>query len=109
MARPPRPTTTEQGYGGDWPKVRLRILQRDRHRCQLCGGRANCVDHILPIRAGGARLDPRNLRACCLACNSRLAREREERERNGRAPTVAKPRRVWSGAIRLDGVALFRA
>src|SRR5262249_30098473 len=86
-AYPPRmPTTRERGYGGAWPRVRLSILARDRYRCRYCGGRANTVDHVVPISAGGPRLDPRNLVAACLPCNVRRARERERREGRGRRP-----------------------
>lgn len=30
------------------------------------------VDHIIPIKAGGARLDPRNLRPLCWPCHDRI-------------------------------------
>lgn len=29
------------------------------------------VDHVVPIRRGGARLDPANLQALCKRCHSR--------------------------------------
>jgi hypothetical protein len=44
--------------------ARLAILKRDRHTCQLCGGRASEVDHM-----SGSSPDPLNLRALCRSCN----------------------------------------
>ena len=99
---PKPPTTTERGYAGLWPKVRRRILERDRWRCRWCGGRANQVDHVVPVSAGGSRLDPRNLVASCLRCNVRRAREREREggvRRPWQRPSSSQPRRVWPGAI----------
>jgi 5-methylcytosine-specific restriction endonuclease McrA len=55
----------------------IRILERDDYRCQYCGldGRASfdnalamSVDFVLP-RARKGKKDPRNLVACCRACN----------------------------------------
>ena len=60
-------------YGSDWRAVRASVLARDRLECQLhlvgCTGRAEHVDHIIPLSEGGARLDPTNLRASCRHCN----------------------------------------
>lgn len=56
-----------------WRRVRLLVLERDGWRCRIrgprCEGRANEVDHIVPKDAGGAALDPINLRAACQTCN----------------------------------------
>lgn len=63
-----KPVTHEEG---------LRILERDQFRCQYCGldGRASfenalvmSVDFVVP-RARKGKKDPRNLVACCRACN----------------------------------------
>lgn len=32
---------------------------------------ASMVDHIVPLRAGGARLDPRNLESQCYPCHGK--------------------------------------
>jgi 5-methylcytosine-specific restriction endonuclease McrA len=65
---------TKPAYRGAWPKVRLLILARDNHTCRIramgCTLRATEVDHIIPVAQGGARLDPRNLRAACTHCNA---------------------------------------
>lgn len=52
----------------DWPKVRKRILRRDRHRCvaieqdgQPCGELATDVDHVRP----GDDHSDENLQSLC--------------------------------------------
>jgi 5-methylcytosine-specific restriction endonuclease McrA len=65
------PTSTAgRGYGADWQQLRLLVLVRDGHRCHWCGQVATTVDHVRPLAHGGARLDPGNLVAACLRCNS---------------------------------------
>lgn len=68
-----------------WKRVRLMVLARDGHTCQIkganCGGVANQVDHIVPITRGGAYLDPANLRASCRRCN--VSRANRGRNRDG--------------------------
>lgn len=68
-----RGTTTERGYGGQWPRIRARVLF-DEPLCRHCaeGGRvtaASEVDHIVPLSRGGARLDRRNLQPLCGECH----------------------------------------
>jgi 5-methylcytosine-specific restriction endonuclease McrA len=55
----------------------VRILERDLYRCQYCGldgmasfenALAMSVDFVVP-RARKGKKDPRNLVACCRACN----------------------------------------
>ena len=61
-------------YDSRWQQVRLVILERDHHACQVngpnCKGKATQVDHIVPLAEGGARLDHANLRASCSTCNA---------------------------------------
>jgi hypothetical protein len=68
-----------------WKRVRLAVLERDGHVCQVrgqnCTGLANQVDHIVPLHAGGSYLDPSNLRASCRRCN--VARGNRARSRDG--------------------------
>lgn len=63
----------EYPYNGPWPQVRLRILERDQHTCQIqadgCTQEATDVDHIIPPIEGGAAYDSANLRAACPRCN----------------------------------------
>ena len=74
-----RPSTTTQGYGAAWRKIRDAVL-RDEPLCRACrrSGRtvlATDVDHIVPRRAGGS--DKRsNLQPLCGTCHSaKTARE----------------------------------
>ena len=61
-------------YDHSWQAVRIQILERDQHQCQVrgprCRGTATQVDHIIPLVEGGARLDHSNLRASCSTCNA---------------------------------------
>jgi 5-methylcytosine-specific restriction endonuclease McrA len=63
-----QPVTVQEG---------VRILDRDQYRCQYCGldgmtsfdnALAMSVDFVVP-RARKGKKDPRNLVACCRACN----------------------------------------
>jgi len=59
----------KQGYDSVWQLLRLTYLQQ-HPTCQDClqAGKvepAVLVHHIVPIKDGGARLDPSNLRALC--------------------------------------------
>lgn len=67
---PPKPSSTARGYGYAWRKIRTVILERDGHRCYLCGGPARSVDHIVSKARGGTD-DAWNLAACCSACQNR--------------------------------------
>lgn len=68
-------------YDHDWQRVRLQVLARDAHQCQIrltgCTGRAEQVDHVIPLAEGGARLDPDNLRSSCRWCNLSRGRGRQ--------------------------------
>ena len=65
-----------------WPRIRSRILRRDRHSCRIqgpgCRGVATEVDHI------GDRDDhsDENLRAACITCHA---------SRTGRQARAAQP------------------
>jgi 5-methylcytosine-specific restriction endonuclease McrA len=63
-----QPVTVQEG---------VRILERDGYRCQYCGldgtasfdnALAMSVDFVVP-RARKGKKDPKNLVACCRACN----------------------------------------
>ena len=62
-----------------WRACRNRAMRRAGYRCALCGGRAEEVDHIVPVKLGGTS-DASNLRPLCLPCHrsetARLAKER---------------------------------
>ena len=60
--------------GSKWRKLtRPRILARDNYRCYICGGPANCVDHLIPRKLTGGVVDVPDemLRAVCNVCNGR--------------------------------------
>ncbi len=61
-------STGQRGSTREWRQVRAQVLDRDGHRCQLCGAPATHVDHVTPKRDGGSD-HPSNLRALCAACN----------------------------------------
>lgn len=63
-------------------KLRYKILERDHHRCQICGrsvsdGVKLHVDHIKPISKGGLTIES-NLRTLCEDCNWGKSDEYEE-------------------------------
>ena len=65
-----RASSTARGYDETWKKFRLTILHRDPV-CKKCERKASEeVDHIVPLAAGGARLDPRNAQGLCNPCHS---------------------------------------
>lgn len=64
-----------------WRSVRAAFL-REQPLCAACEGNghvvaAKVVDHVRPIKRGGARFDESNLQALCVSCHNRKsARER---------------------------------
>lgn len=60
-------------YGSGWRRVRAEVLAESRV-CAIKGPKctkvATEVDHIIPVEAGGPRLDRSNLRPACRACNA---------------------------------------
>jgi 5-methylcytosine-specific restriction protein A len=65
-----RGSPSQRGYGSDWQRVRLEVLERDGHACHWCGRPATQADHLVPLARGGARLDPSNVVASCGHCNA---------------------------------------
>ena len=56
--------------GRRWGMVRLLMMQRANWRCEKCHGSGRLeVHHKVPIREGGARFDPMNLRVLCRRCH----------------------------------------
>ena len=71
-----KPSSTSRGYGYQWQKARIQILNRDNWTCHYCGkklvGSDATVDHIVPLHKDSSlALDPSNLVASCRSCNSR--------------------------------------
>ncbi|WP_419853523.1 HNH endonuclease [Candidatus Poriferisodalis sp.] len=50
------------------PLHRRAVFARDAYRCQYCGSRAECIDHVHPRSRGGEHTWE-NVVACCRACN----------------------------------------
>ena len=59
-------------FGPEWQRLRLTVLKRDHHTCQLqlpgCLGVATHADHVVPVARGG-RPELSNLQASCSSCN----------------------------------------
>ena len=87
-------------YDHNWQRMRLVILERAAHLCQLqlvgCTTKATHVDHIVTVLEGGARLDPDNLRASCPHCNlSRNGTRQAQLVGAFAAQTAASASREW--------------
>lgn len=50
------------------PLHRRAVFARDAQRCQYCGNRAECIDHVHPRSRGGEHTWE-NVVACCRTCN----------------------------------------
>ena len=72
-------------------KQRVRILARDKMRCQYCGVKSNIfdltLDHIVP-RSRGGQSEPENLCAACKPCNQRKGDRTPD---EARMPLLASP------------------
>jgi 5-methylcytosine-specific restriction protein A len=79
-----RDRTAQTFYeSGAWRKLRQMKL-RESPFCELCrtGGtlvKATVVDHIIPIKQGGAPLDLENLQSLCNSCHSRKSTQEGSR------------------------------
>lgn len=85
-ARHRRASAPARGYDDDWTRLARAWLASYPWCGQRLGGvfanehsacarrgqhvRARVVDHIRPLRDGGARLDPFNLQSLCVRCNT---------------------------------------
>ena len=87
------------------PLHRRAVFARDAHRCQYCGSRAECIDHVHPRSRGGEHTWE-NVVACCRTCNvgkgdSLLS---EGRYRLRRTPYAPEPLAI-AAAMRPDAPA----
>jgi 5-methylcytosine-specific restriction endonuclease McrA len=87
------------GNGWAWQRTRARILARDGNACRYCGARAEVVDHVVAIAAGGSDHDS-NLVACCRACNERKRRDEARRGRGVKNLEPFGPRNRWPTTAR---------
>ncbi len=79
---------------------RLRILVRDKFRCQYCGKKGTAfeltLDHIVPKSKGG-KMIAENLVAACRPCNNRKADRTPD---EARMPLLANPAALYFGLQR---------
>lgn len=59
-----------RAYSGTWARVSRRYRRRHPMCEHGCGRISEMVDHVTPLIAGGARLDPANLQALCCRCHA---------------------------------------
>jgi 5-methylcytosine-specific restriction protein A len=73
-------------------RLRVWILDRDRHACQIhgpnCTRAATEVDHVICRADGGDCFDPSNLRAACRPCNAWRAAVRTNDRRRPHATEI---------------------
>lgn len=67
----------------EWKKLSKELRSKHPY-CAKCGRTSMQVqlqvDHIVPVRAGGAELDPLNLQVLCIPChNTKTRKERDDR------------------------------
>jgi len=92
-----RPSAHRRGYTRKWAAFRKRFLANNpwckgiyTARFSVgsvsgieCGELATQVDHIIPLKWGGAQYDESNCQSLCHSCHSRkTATENHERRRN---------------------------
>lgn len=84
-------------YDAAWRRLVRYVLVRDNYECRIrlpgCTFRATSGDHIVTRAQGGARLDPLNVRAACVHCNS--VRANMLRGGTTELPEHAGPSRQW--------------
>ena len=78
---------TELGFykSAQWRAVRAAFL-RQYPVCGVCAARgrvvaAVVVDHVVPVKDGGARFDVANLQALCVTCHNRKTAQETARKR----------------------------
>ena len=79
---------SKRGYDHRWVRVRLAYITANP-LCVTCEReglvtQASQVDHIVPLRNGGARLDPANLQSLCASHHSRKTRRESHGNSTGR-------------------------
>ena len=70
---PPTPANRARTSTTAWRSLRLKVLARDGHMCQIRGPRcivnATQVDHVVAKHLGGQDV-PSNLQAACVPCHA---------------------------------------
>lgn len=73
-----------------WGVMRECVLERDGHKCRICGRPANEVHHIRPKSFGGSKCNPRNLICLCGKCHDDIHRQIDETVAQTIADTMVK-------------------
>ena len=73
-----------------WRRARFAALERDRWMCQVCGGRAEEVHHIVHLNEGGDMYNLGNLQCLCRPCHWQHHRERDTRKRKPRSDALQR-------------------
>jgi 5-methylcytosine-specific restriction protein A len=82
----------------DWSYIRRCILRRDRYVCQICGGHATDVDHIVELADGGSFWKWENLRSLCHPCHKAKTRAmRKLRAERKKAVTMGERQYLAGG------------
>jgi 5-methylcytosine-specific restriction protein A len=64
-----------------WKKKRKHILQRDKYICKHCGGFADTVHHIQPLKDyPHLALEDDNLESVCRRCHAQEHPEKQQRK-----------------------------
>jgi 5-methylcytosine-specific restriction endonuclease McrA len=81
------PITTREKYAlRGWKKVRIAVLDRDGHRCAVCGGGEDL--HIHHLDHDPTNDDPENLVTLCGICHARVHTELRREGGTGRVARV---------------------
>ena len=83
-----------------WARLRERIRRRDAV-CVLCAARGETtpgddVDHIVPIKDGGAAWDESNLQFLCRACHIKKTAAEDSQRKRGWISVDAEGRLIGS-------------
>jgi 5-methylcytosine-specific restriction endonuclease McrA len=78
-----RPSSSDRGYDRTWRKFAAHWLTQEP-LCRMCKARGYItpgvlVDHIVPLRAGGARLSRDNVQSLCRSCHTLKTNEDAKR------------------------------
>jgi 5-methylcytosine-specific restriction endonuclease McrA len=79
-----------------WKQKRRMTLRRDGSQCVICGNAAEQVDHLLPVRWGGADVLV-NLQSVCARCHRLKTQDEQQIGRHRTPGAVAAHVKKWRG------------
>ena len=81
-----RGSARDRGYDAAWDRLSKYVRQQEPV-CRRCRNAvATLVDHVVPLRQGGARLDEANLQPLCVSCHAAKTAEDARRFRGSEKP-----------------------